>query len=265
MLNTVIAKYILSALIYIYPVFKNLLIIFFCLFSVLAAHGQQTVFSGRVFENKTRIPLSGVQIENLSSHLKSITGSDGRFGIAAKVGDLLVFKDFSYQRDTLLLTDMHEREVFLSAQATMLNQVTITDTNGHTSSADKNMILPYDPEFHGQTMVYHRDKNGDYDGGAILRLHYFKGDEHKKKAAQQKEEDRQLSLEISTIFTADNIGHYIPLKGAELDSFVLMYTPDIKVYNTKDFNLLSYLNTCYQAWLKLPEDKRHGGDIFKKQ
>jgi len=246
-------------------VLKNILIVCFCLCCGLAARGQQAVFSGRVFENKSRIALNGVQIENLSSHLKSITGTDGRFSIAAKVGDLVVFKDFSYQTDTLLLTDMHEREIFLVSQATMLNQVTITDTSGHTSNAEKNAILPYDPQFHGQTIVYHRDQKEEYDGGIILRMHYFKGDEHKKKKAQQKEEERQLSLEISTIFTVDNIGHYVPLKGADLDSFVLLYTPDIKTYNNKDFNLLSYLSTSYQAWLKLPEDKRKNADIFKKQ
>jgi len=197
--------------------------------------------------------------------LVALTGDDGRFSIAAKVGDFLVLKGFAYQPDTLLVTDMHDREIFLEPQRTLLNQVTVTDASGASTVAEKNMILPYDPEFHGQTMVFHRDSKGYYDGGVILRLHYFKGDDNKKKKAQQKEEERVLSEEISAIFTKDNIGHYLPLKGADLDSFLLLYTPEIKVYNSKDFNLLSYLNTSYKTWLNLSDDQRKAAQIFKKE
>jgi len=186
---------------------RSLLIAFCCVFCAVTLHAQ-TVFSGRVFENKTRITLHGVIVQNLNNKLRAITGDDGRFSIAAKVGDMLVLKSFAYQADTLLLTDMHDREIFMEPKRTLLNQVTITDTNGRTSAANKNMILPYDPEFHGQTVVYHRDKDGNYDGGIILRLHYFTGDDRKKRQAQHKKEERMLSEEISAIFTADK---YQPL------------------------------------------------------
>ncbi len=209
--------------------------------------------------------MHGVRVENLTNRLVALSGDDGRFSIAAKVGDFLVLKEFAYQPDTLLITDMHDREIFLEPVRNMLNQVTITDTSGRTSAAEKNMKLPYDPEFHGQTMVYHRDKNGDYDGGIILRLHYFTGDDNKKRKAQKKEEERVLSQEISTIFTADNISHYLPLRGADLDSFLLLYTPEIRVYNNEDFNLLSYLNASYKTWLGLSAEQRKAGQIFKKE
>jgi hypothetical protein len=224
----------------------------------------QTVFSGRVLENKTRITLRGVIVKNLGNNLRAITDESGRFSIGAKVGDLLVLTSFSYQPDTLLLTDMHSKEIFMEPQKTMLNEVTITDSSGRSSAADKNMRY-YDPQFHGQTMVYHRDKDGNYDGGVILRLHYFTGDDHKKKIAQQKEENRILSDEISAIFTADNISHYVPLKGADLDNFLLLYTPEIKTYNSKDFNLSGYLNTCYKNWLTLTPEQRKAGQLFKKE
>ena len=237
----------------------------FSLFLGLITANAQSVFNGRVLENKTRISLSGIKVQNLTNKLVAITGGDGRFSIGAKPGDLLLLKGYAYLSDTVLISDMYDKEIFLEPQKTLLNEVTITDTNGHTSNAAKNMILPYDPEFHGQTMVYHRDSKKQYDGGIVLRMHYFKGDEHKKKAAQKKAEERQLSLEISTIFTTDNISHYIPLKEAELDNFILLYTPAIAIYNTKDFNLAMYLNTCYKEWLKLPDSQRHAGNIFKKQ
>jgi len=242
---------------------RSLIIVCCCVFCAVTVRAQ-TIFSGRVFENKTRITLRGVIVKNQSNNLRAITDESGRFSIAAKVGDLLVLSTFSYQPDTLLLTDMHDKEIFMEPQKTMLNQVTITDSSGKSSAADKNMRY-YDPQFHGQTMVYHRDKYGNYDGGVILRLHYFTGDDKKKRIAQQKEENRILSEEITTIFNADNIGHYVPLKGADLDNFLLLYTPDIKTYNTKDFNLSNYLNSCYKTFLTLSPEERKAGQLFRKE
>lgn len=227
------------------------------------AHAQ-TIFNGRVLENKTRIVLHGVVIENLGNKLKAVSGGDGRFSIAARAGDLLVFKIFSYRTDTVLVTDLHDREFFLTPQVNMLNQVTITDSSGRTSSAAKNMQLPYDPEFHGQTAVAHRDRNGDFDGGTVLRIHYFTKDDNDKKKAEKKDSDRKTSQSISDIFVADNISKFVPLKGVDMENFLLLYTPDVKAYKAKDFNLLSYLNTCYKAWLQLPLDKRSAGQLFIK-
>jgi hypothetical protein len=225
----------------------------------------QTVLNGTVFENKTRIPLRGVIVENLSNKLKAITADNGRFSIAAKTGNLLVLKSFGYQTDTLLLTDLHDNEIFMEPQRTELKQVTISDSSENATQAAKNMQY-YDPQFHGQTMVYHRNKEKQFDGGIILRMHYFKGEESKKKKAWEKEQQRMLNDEISTIFTADNISHYLPVKDADLANFLLLYTPDIKVYNSKDFNLLEYLNTSYKTWLILTPDERKAGRIqFKKE
>jgi len=242
---------------------RYILVTFCCVFCAVTLHAQ-TVFNGRVLENKTRITLRGVIVQNLSNKLKSITNESGRFSIAAKTGDMLVLKAFAYQTDTVLLTDMHDREIFLEPAKTMLNQVTITDSSGRSAAANKNMQY-YDPQFHGQTVVYHRDDKEEYDGGVIMRLHYFTGDDKKKKKAQLKAEERILSDEISAIFTADNISHYLPLTGADLDNFLLLYTPEVKTYNSKDFNLLTYLNTSYKTWLTLSADQRKAGQIFKKE
>ncbi len=241
---------------------STLIIVVFLLFS-LRLHAQ-TVFSGRVLENKTRIALHGVIIENLSNKLKTITPGDGRFSIAAKPGDLLVFKVFAYKPDTVLITDMHDREILLQPMTTMLDQVTITDTSGRTLNANKNTKLPYDPEFHGQTFVYHRDDKENYDGGVIARIHYFTKDDNDKKKAAQKLQDIKISEHISSVFTPENISQFIPLKGQDMDNFLLLYTPDVKTYTGKDFNFLSYINASYKAWQKLTPDERKAGQIFNK-
>jgi hypothetical protein len=239
-------------------VFKSLIIVCCCLLFACTLHAQ-TIFSGRVFEFKTRIALHGVIVTNLNNKLRGITGDDGRFSIAAKPGDMLVLKGFSYQPDSVLLTDMHDKEIFLTPQTTLLNQVTITDSSGKTSNAAKNMILPVDPDFHGQALVYHRDALENYDGGVTLRLHYFKGDEHKKKKAAQTAREIKISEEISRVFSADNISMYLPLKGEDMTNFLLLYTPEVDTYTNKKFNLLAYLSACYKEWGTLtPEQKKEG-------
>ena len=228
-----------------------------CAFTLKA----QTVFSGRVFENKTRVTLRGVIITNLSNKLRAITGDDGRFSIAAKLGDILALKAFSYQPDSVLITDMHAREIYLTSQITLLNQVTITDSSGKTANAAKNMKLPVDPEFHGQPLVYHRDKSGNYDGGVTLRLHYFKGDDHKKKKAALTAENIKINEEISKVFTPDNISTYVPLKGDDMTNFLLLYTPDADTYKAKTFNLLIYINACYKEWGTLTTEQKKEGQV----
>jgi hypothetical protein len=242
---------------------RNILIICFCFFGMLTARGQ-SVFSGRVLESKTRVVLHAIRIENLSTRLKTISDDRGQFSIAAKPGDLLVFNGFAYQPDTLLITDMHAREIFLISKTTMLNQVNITDTSG-TSKANSNAVQHYDPMFHGQAVVYQRDaKYLKPVGGIAIRLHYWTKDEHKKRKAAQTAKEREISEHISSIFTPLNVSNYVPLKAADMDNFLMLYTPDVKEYTDKRFELVPYLNACYQNWQTLTPEQRKAGDIFGK-
>ncbi|MEP6614350.1 MAG: hypothetical protein ABJA76_20745, partial [Mucilaginibacter sp.] len=191
-----------------------------------------------------------------------ISLKDGEFAVAAKPGDLVVFTLFAYQPDTVLITDMHAREIFMTPKTTILNQVNITDTNGR-AVASPNAVQPYDPMFHGQPVVYQRDpKFLKPVGGIIIRLHYWKKDEKRRQKAAQSAKEREISEHISVIFTPLNIGNYVPLKGTDMDDFLLLYTPDVKEYTDKKFALLPYLNACYQNWQTLTPEQRKAGEIF---
>jgi hypothetical protein len=238
---------------------KNLLIACFCFSGILTASGQ-SVFSGRVLEYKTRIPLASVRIQNLTNGLKSISLKDGQFGIAAKPGDLVVFTSFAYQPDTVLITDMHAREIFMAPKTNVLNQVNITDTSGRAVAGPN--LVPYDPMFHGQAVVYQRDANFNAVGGIAVRLHYWTKDERQKRKAAQSVKDREISERISAIFKPASISNYVPLKGTDMDDFLLLYTPEVKEYTDKKFALVPYLNACYQNWQTLTPGQRKAGEIF---
>ena len=239
---------------------KNLLIVLFCLLCATAANAQ-SVFSGRVLENKTRIVLRSIRIENQTTKLKTITDERGQFFINAKVGDILIFNGFSYLPDTVLITDMHAREIFMEPKKNMLNQVNITDTSG-MAKANAGAFLPPDKMFHGQLIANQRDNDLNEIGGIAIRLHYWSKDEKKKRKAAQSAKDRAISEKISQVFTPLNIGQYVPLRGDDMDNFLMLYTPDVKEYTDKRFALVPYVSACYQNWQTLTPEQKKAGNIF---
>ena len=229
---------------------KSYLTLFIACFALSFACAQ-TALKGRVFENKTHIALADIQVQNQTNKQSAKTDDKGRFSIFAKTGDVLIFKGFAYQADTLLITDMHEREVFLIPHQNFLDEVKVT------TDSLKDVNLFYDPAFQGQTMVYQRDGNMNYKGGITIRLWYWKKDEHKKERLAKELQEEQNRDQVAKAFSPKNIVQYVPLKGKDMDDFLILYTPTTKVYFAASFNMVAYLNECYQKYLKLPEDKRH--------
>jgi hypothetical protein len=229
---------------------KHLILLFAgSVFSVMAF--GQSVQNGVVFENKTRVVLQGIKVENLSNRSIRLTDKAGTFSIEGKAGEILVFSGGFYKADTVLLTGNKPLEIFLTPQHNMLNEVKVTSTEAtHAGS-----FLA--PEYHNQTVVYQRDANGNYKGGVALRLHYFKKDEKRKAKQAAFLQDQQQQDEVAKIFNADYIAKYLPLKGKDMDDFLILYTPKPEVYFATGFNLAAYLDTSYKAFLKIPTDKRN--------
>lgn len=227
---------------------RHIIILLFC-FLASTAFGQKK-FKGRVFENETRIGLSDVFIENTTNKQSVFTDAKGRFSITAKVGDILTFKGFAYQHDTVLITDLNEKEIFLIPKKNQLAQVNITTTE------TSNMNTYYDPLYHGQTMVYQRDKKGYATGGIVLRMWYWKKDEKKKAKLQKQLKDFETMDKIAAVFNAKSLSRYVPLEGQDMQNFISLYTPSIKAYTKSNFELIPYLNDCYKKYQDLPADKR---------
>ncbi|AMR30379.1 hypothetical protein A0256_02570 [Mucilaginibacter sp. PAMC 26640] len=219
-------------------------------FAITAAHAQG-IFKGKVMEDKTRIGLANIFIQNLNNKSNTTSDKSGSYSLPAKVGDLVLFKGFSYLPDTVLVTSLNSTEIFLNPQKFPLQEVTVTATE-----LKKPLKNIYDPEFHGQTVVKHRDREGNIDGGITMRLHYWKKGEHDQAKLEKKLKDFDTMDEIHGLFVPENIGKYVPLKGEELDNFIGLFTPGVKEYTRKDFNLLNYLNSSYKKYLALPPDQR---------
>ena len=229
-----------------------------CCFCLLSVGVQAQAIKGRVMEDKTRIPLAGVRVDNLTSKQTTTSDNNGNFSIAAEVNQTLVFKVFSYDPDTVLITSRASLEVFLTLQSHTLKSVNVTTAQGPST------LKVYDPNFHGQTLAYQTDANGRPVGGVILRMWYWKKDEHRKKRLADQEKEEQIEKQIDEAFTPANLANYIPLKNAEMNRFIVLYRPSTTQWLSKDFNMLSYLDSCYKKYSQLSAADRVSIDSLIK-
>ncbi|MDN3580089.1 hypothetical protein [Mucilaginibacter flavus] len=206
--------------------------------------------TGLVYESGSRVVLPNIQVENLTTHNVVLTDRAGAFKIAGKNGEILVFSGSFYKADTVLLTNNKPMEIALIPQHNMLSEVKVTATEAtHTGSFQS-------PDFHNQTVVYQRDEKGNYKGGVAIRLSYFKKDEHKREKQAAFLKDQEQQDQIAQVFNAKKISEYLPLKGKDMDDFLILYTPSPKTYFTPAFNLAAYLDTSYKEFIKIPADQR---------
>ncbi len=242
---------------------RQLLLILIACFVSALAYGQG-VQKGTVYEIKSHTVVAGLRVENSTNGKVTTTDKAGKFSIPAKGGDILLFKSSFYLPDTVVVTDLRGMQVLITAKQNELKEVKVTNVEIKKPASGY-----VDPEFHGQTMIYQRNApsaanpKGDPKGGVILRLHYWNKDEKDKKKQAELLENGKTSDEIAKIFTADNIAKYVPLKGTDLDNFILLYIPSVKVYTASEFNLTNYLNASYKSFMALPPDKRNAGQLIK--
>lgn len=224
------------------------MVYFLLCLSAGSAYSQQ-LLKGRVLEDKTRVGLTAINIQNLNTKQTTVSDNKGNFVIKASLNDILLFKGFAYQNDTLIVTKLNSFEVFMLPQEHMLKDVKVTSMDGPSMAI-------YDPNFHGQTTNYQTDKNGNFKGGVNFRFWYWKKDEHKRDKLKKMLQDEQTYVEIAKAFSPKNVANFVPLKGVELDNFIKVYTPSIKVYKANNFNMADYLNACYKKFMLLPPEKR---------
>ncbi len=224
------------------------LILLLCL-SSLASHPQDRLLSGRVYELSTRDPVPGILVSNPAKDLKTTTDSTGFFRLPGTIGNLLVFSGSGYLTDTMLVIDHAPREVLMRGVNHLLNEVAV-------SSAAPNLGAFRDPDYHGQTVAYQHDDDGNPVGGLIFRISYWNKDSRKERRSIRRLEKARLESGIYELFSPLNIGKYIPLKDQALQNFINLYRPPVSLYRSAGFNLVLYLNDKYREYLALPEEER---------
>jgi hypothetical protein len=215
--------------------------------------------TGRVYENKTHVPIAGITIKNLKSNFTTLSDQKGGFSIRAHIGDLITFSGFSYQPDTLYVKDLNYTEILLDLHQNMLKEVQVTTPDTKLGNLTAPPTLA---PFGGQTLVYQTDDAGNYTGGVSLRLFDSHKAAKKKKKDAQIAKDDEINQQIAKTFSAENLQNYLPIRGQELDNFRILYLPDIDLFTDKSFNLTVYLNICYKSFLQIPAEKRQSKEFL---
>lgn len=224
------------------------------LFSFVFTAQAQQKLSGRVLENQTKIHLAGVRIQNTRTKKFTETDDKGRFSIDAILNDVLVFKNFGYETDTLLVISLKNKEVFMEPMKHMLDEVNV-------SGQQVQSFHTYSPDFHNQSVVYQRDKDGYYKGGIAIRIWSNKKEERQQAKVAQWEFTERNRLIIDTVFGLRNLSKFVPLKGDELMAFRVRYIPSVPTYTANNFNLLQYIDSCYKVFEQLPAEKRKSAKL----
>lgn len=227
---------------------KYFLLLLFCI-SISTAFGQD-VFKGKVYEFKTHETIGGIEVRNMTNQQVTTSDEKGRFSIPAQKGDLVIFKGFSYAADTVVVT-AQTQEIYLIPRSKMLTEVKVkTDSTTRFNTY-------YDPQFHGQPVVYQRDANLNYKGGIAIRFNDSHSSEKKREKLEKELADQKTQDEIDKTFTPDGLTKYVPLKGQDMLDFISLYTPTPAQYSAKNFSLLIYLNDCYKKFQLLTPEQRH--------
>lgn len=240
--------------------YKILIIAIVCLLPL--KNIAQTVSTGAVFDDsKKSLAMPGVTVKNLNNKRVTFTRKDGKFTIGASVGDLLEFSYIGYHTDTLYLTNLLTKIVYLPVRTNSLRDVNVEALrlskgilNAKDSLAEQYTLLST-----GGNLA--RKRNGDKIGGLSLNLGYGKYRRDQRKEAELEERDRYFQ-EIDENFNEKTIGELVSLTKEEMKSFIVIYRPSVeKVKSERPFRYNYYIAEAYNAWLKLKPEERKLKDL----
>ncbi|RZK19967.1 MAG: hypothetical protein EOO86_05935 [Pedobacter sp.] len=241
--------------------YKLIIFLFIALpFGVFA----QTVTTGVVFDyNKKSVTLPGVSVRNLNSKKVTTTTNTGKYTIQASVGDLIEFSAVGYHTDTLYLTSLLNRSIYLPVKSTSLADVDVRGVRMNSQITDAK-----DPLAEKYTLLntggnLGRKRMTDKVGGLNLNLGYGKYKRQQRKEADLEEKD-MYQEEIDANFSEKSITSLTKLKGEELKNFMIIYRPSIEaVKSERPFRYNYHISQAYVAWQKLTPQQRKLQDLPK--
>jgi len=215
-------------------------ILILLLFITAGSASAQGLLKGTVYESASGNKLPDVFIRNSNSKQLGITDKNGNFSIKAEVGNLLIFDSPGYVSDTLYLVDLVPKKIQLVTKTIALREVTINSTR---EAFDPHKEYP---EIYTKSKLYVLSPTtwfGKEATDARRLKRYFKKEQEERR--------------VDAVFTRAYVGSIVPLKGMELEDFMLMYRPTYAFIKGNDnVSLAVYINDSYKKYQTLPPEKR---------
>lgn len=207
---------------------------------IAGSASAQNILKGTVTESGSGNKLSNVFIRDNTTKQLGLTEKDGSFSIKTEVGHLIIFDSPGYVSDTLYVTDMDPKKVVLVTKSIALREVTINSTrqafDPHTEY----------PEVYEKSKLY-----------VLSPTTWFGKDARDARRLKKYFKTEQEQRQVDAAFTRTYVGSLVPLKGKELDDFMVMYRPSYAFVKANSGpSLAVYINDSYKKFQALPPEKR---------
>ena len=239
-------------------------LIIFLFLALPAGVIAQTVTTGTVFDySKKTISLPGVSVRNINNKKTTSTNREGKYTIAATIGDLIEFSAVGYHTDTLYLTNLLNRTIYLPVKSNSLADVDVRGVRMNSQITDAK-----DPLAEKYTLLstggnLNRKRMTDKVGGLSLNLGYGKYKRQQRKEAELEEKD-MYQEEIDANFSEKAITDLTKLQGEDLKSFMIIYRPSIEqIKAERPYRYNYYISRAFIAWQKLTPQQKKLQDLPK--
>lgn len=213
------------------------LAIIILLFAMKPLHAQ--ILKGSVVETGSNERMPNVFVHDATTKAVALTDKKGNFAIRTETGHTLVFSSPGYISDTLYVTNMDLKRVTMVIQGISLREVNISSTRSF------NPMVEY-PDVYRKSKVYVMSPTSWFskEGRDARRL--------KRYFAREMEERH-----VDSVFSRTYVSTLVPLRGQELENFMMMYRPTYAyVMNNNGPSLAVYVSDSYKKYKALPPEKR---------
>ncbi|QNK62301.1 hypothetical protein H7F33_17415 [Pedobacter sp. PAMC26386] len=222
------------------------------LFFSFVAKSQE--LKGTVADRTTQLRLGQVEVLNRQTRKKTTTNEKGEFSIAAYVGNVLVFYQPGYIPDTLFLVDLKPVKRYLALNNKLLHTVVI-------KAGAFNPEVEY-AEVYNKAKFIRLAQNKPF---MLSPSRLFGKEGRDARRFKRKLELEKSERKIDERFNESAVTSLTPLKGAELDYFMVLYRPSLKVLDKldeEDFRF--YLMNAYKMFKALPDTGRISPSLREK-
>jgi hypothetical protein len=201
----------------------------------------QDVLKGSVHESGSDTKLTNVFIRDMNNSQLTLADKNGNFEIKTETGHTLIFNSPGYMTDTMYVVDMTPKKIRMAPLTIALREVSINSSRN--AAFDPHTEFP---EVYQKSKVYLLSPSSwvGKDARDARRLkRYFEMEEQQRR--------------IDEVFNTTYVGSIVPLKGQELEDFMVMYRPSYAfITNNNTGSLAAYINDSYKKYMALPPDKR---------
>jgi len=207
---------------------------------------QAQEITGTVSDRANRLKLEDADVFNQTLGKRAKTNAKGEFKLEAYVNNTLIFAQPGYKNDTLFLIDLKpvRRYLDLSNNYLKLVEIKADAFKPELQYADVYRKAKAIKMAKNQPFLFYPSKYFSKEGKFARRF--------KRKLEREKTERK-----IDNRFNEAAVTALTPLKGRELDYFMVLYRPALKKLDKMDNDDLKfYLMAAYKEFIALPDEKR---------